>query len=787
MEMETTQTEPQIAVPNQASINWLNVLRKRYWLLVIGLSVGIVGGMLHYYSSPIVYQSQMEVLVGERSTELTRTGTASSSDVEGSTAKSSLLATHIRLLTSTLLLTEAHKQINPDAHAMVFCLLPDPNAFVSRVRSGLSVVRGGDKNLEASTIRLIMRDSNPKIAKESLDLIYLAYREHVSGRSQDTGAEAIKILTKAQEQHETELRQAETEYQEFVRSAQVLLVGDEIFSRDHNHLRSLETELASTDTSIHDLQQRLAQVEHYLATPPDEANKLDHLLVMHKDSERLQLFLQAAGSIDGSTQKSMEQQVVEEEYKKLISLSLRAEVLAKEFGPDHPVLQTVQEQIAVAKNFIRDQRSDEVEPLSPSLSPQEMVTAYRSLLLSDLEQLTLRKDEIDAELPDLSAKVKELEGVRLQFSSLQGKMERASERYEDVSHRLQELNLTASTLGVSTDVLEPAFLPQFPIEPNLFRMLMMGIGLGSMVGIGLAYLAETLDQTFRDPDDLQQTLRAPLLAHIPRFRLTTQSKSLAQQLKVSPMLRAMIAPRSIESEIFRLLRTSVLQWIKREHGKVIAVTSAHPGDGKSTVIGNLAVSMAQAGQKVLLIDADMRRPKVATAFGIAESPGLTDCLDGDLDLDGAVVQSCQDRLSLLPSGSPHAQPAELLESFRFQALLDQCREKFDVILLDSPPLLAVADPVILSQVTDGMVLAVRVQKNGRQSVERARAMIDEEHTRIIGVVVNGVSSQDQQFGYGYRGKSYTYGYVHKYQRRYASPASSPVTTSNSELPAATKI
>ncbi len=669
-----------------------------------------------------------------------------------------------------MLLNHAYSYANPDAHPTVLGLIPNSDAFVGRVRTGLAVTRGGDKMLEASTIRLTMRDSDPGITKEALDLVYTAYREHVSGRTQNTGAEAIKILTKAQEQHESEVRQAENEYQEYVRASQVLLVGDEMYSRDHEHLRSLETELASTNTSIHETQQRLTQTEQYLANASSDRKNLDHLLLMHKDTERLQLFMQAAGVSDAESQKSMEQQVVEEEYKKLISLSLRAKVLAKEFGPDHPVLQTIKEQISVAESFIGDNQQEGTLPLAPTLSPQEMVTAYRSLLTSDLQQLAERKDEIEAELPALSAKVKELEGVRLQVASLQGKMDRARSRYEDVSRRLQELNLTASTLGVSTDILEPALTPQAPIEPNLMRTLMMGIGIGAMVGMGLAYLAETLDQTFRDPNDLQRTLRAPLLAHIPRFRLTAKDKEAAQQRKVSPVLRALLSPRSMEAEIFRLLRTSILQWIKRERAKVIAVTSAHPGDGKSTLVANLAASLAQAGQRVLLIDADMRRPKVATTFGVAESPGLTDCLEGDLELDAAVVSSSQERLSLLPSGTANSAPAELLESFRFQSLLDQCREKFDVILLDSPPLLAVADPVILSQVADGMLLAVRVQKNGRQSVERARAMIDEEQAKVVGIVVNGVSSQDKQFGYGYRGKNYSYGYVREYQRKYAAPA-----------------
>ena len=216
------------------------------------------------------------------------------------------------------------------------------------------------------------------------------------------------------------------------------------------------------------------------------------------------------------------------------------------------------------------------------------------------------------------------------------------------------------------------------------------------------------------------------------------------------------------------MRTSVLFMNKRQSKQVFMLTSPSPSDGKSTTIANLAVSMAQTGKRVLLVDADLRRPTVAKTFGIERSPGLTDFLLDELPLAKCICQCEQTNLSILASGSRTSEPSELLESERLADMIDEARREFDVIFIDTPPVLAVADPAIVALNVDSCLLAIRVEKNNRTLVERSAEVLREQSTPIDGVIVNSADSLGGGYGYAsynYYGKK-EYGYVSSYRRYY---------------------
>ena len=216
---------------------------------------------------------------------------------------------------------------------------------------------------------------------------------------------------------------------------------------------------------------------------------------------------------------------------------------------------------------------------------------------------------------------------------------------------------------------------------------------------------------------------------------------------------------SREAESFRGLRTALYFSTQGEGHKVVQVTSPDPGDGKTTLVANLGVSIAQSGKRILLIDADCRRPRQHRIFNVDASVGLVSVLKGEAELSDAVQETEVVGLSVLPSGPHQHNPAELLTSPEFQDLVELLREQYDFVLLDTPPILVVTDPSVVAPRVDGVLITIRVRKNGRPSAMRAADALNTLGAKILGVVVNGVGGRPGygQYGHDHYGSSYGYG------------------------------
>jgi capsular exopolysaccharide synthesis family protein len=206
-------------------------------------------------------------------------------------------------------------------------------------------------------------------------------------------------------------------------------------------------------------------------------------------------------------------------------------------------------------------------------------------------------------------------------------------------------------------------------------------------------------------------------------------------------------PGSIEAEAYRSVRTAFNVCVNSSQ-KVIQVTSPEPGDGKSTLISNLAIAIAQSGRRVLLVDSDLRKPTLHRMFGLRQSIGVTDVVNGEVDLLTAAQPTLVGQLSVLTSGEVPGRPAELLASQDYTRLLSVAEQEFDCVLVDTPPLLVVSDPCIVSPKTHGLILVLRLQKNSRAAAQRATELIETNHIQVLGVVVNG--SEEARDGYEYR-------------------------------------
>jgi capsular exopolysaccharide synthesis family protein len=310
---------------------------------------------------------------------------------------------------------------------------------------------------------------------------------------------------------------------------------------------------------------------------------------------------------------------------------------------------------------------------------------------------------------------------------------------------IQRLETTTSgAVPVKVSITTPAAVPTSPDSPNTKLNLALGAFLGLGLGISIALLRHTLDTTVKDGSELVDATGSTMLGVI----------TFDPQAKGNPLVA--LDPSSVRSEAFRSIRTN-LQYVDVDQPpRSVVVTSSVPDEGKTTTACNLAITLAQAGSRVLLVEADLRRPRVADYLGLDGGMGLTDVLIGQRSFDDVVVPWNRGLLDVLPSGPIPPNPSELLGSQQMGALLTDLATRYDVILLDAPPLLPVTDAAILTSLADGAIVIARHGVTKREQVEHAAEALRQVSGRLLGVVMNFVPAKSgRRSGYGY---GYGYGY-----------------------------
>ena len=302
-------------------------------------------------------------------------------------------------------------------------------------------------------------------------------------------------------------------------------------------------------------------------------------------------------------------------------------------------------------------------------------------------------------------------------------------------------------------MIDPPQVPVSPIAPNRPRTILIGFAVSLLAGVGLALFLEYLDNTVKTVEDVSRYAQLPALSVIPAIKGRraralsaggngkkktssglTVTKGNGLNLEQLPLLDA----RSSVAEAYRVLRTSVLLSSADKPPKTILVTSGQPGEGKTTTVINTAISLAQLGASVLIIDCDLRKPSVHKILGVDHVVGLSTYLARRAEIDDVIQKLPIPNLSVLASGRIPPNPAELISSSRMKEMLGLLSERYDHILIDSPPLLKVTDPVILSTLVDGVMLVVHGGKSTREVVRRTRQELSSAGAKIFGVVLNNV-------------------------------------------------
>ncbi len=318
---------------------------------------------------------------------------------------------------------------------------------------------------------------------------------------------------------------------------------------------------------------------------------------------------------------------------------------------------------------------------------------------------------------------------------------------------------TAGSVPVKASIVRPATVPASPDSPNTKLNLALGAFLGLGLGVSIALLRHTLDTTVKTRDNVVEATGGALLGII----------NFDPDAKIHPLVA--LDQSSRRSEAFRGIRTN-LRYLDADIPKVVVITSSVPNEGKTTTASNLAITLAQAGSRVLLIEADLRKPRVADYLGVDGGVGLTDALVGLRTATDVIVSWKRGLLDVLPSGPIPPNPSELLGSPQMTALLEGFASTYDVVILDAPPLLPVTDAAVLANLSDGAILVTRHGRTRRDQLAQSAEALHQVNARILGTIINFVPAP-KKTGYGY---GYAYGYGYRDEYGDASPARGRLST-----------
>lgn len=368
-----------------------------------------------------------------------------------------------------------------------------------------------------------------------------------------------------------------------------------------------------------------------------------------------------------------------------------------------------------------------------------------------LQALQSRLGSLDKSIANLrleTEKYPKLEAEQTRLSSTMGTMQHT---FDNLQSEFQLARISESVDAGRVQSIDEATLPTFAVSPNRKRAITYSALLGLLLGLALAFALDRLDDSVKSPDELRDQLELPMLGLIPAIRAERGSSRSADSTAGRLITHA--DPRSPVAEAYRSMRTNLAFARAQQSPQAIVVASPGPSDGKSTTVANLAITFAQQGQRTVLIDADLRRAVLDKAFGLPRSPGLTEVIIGEASLDDAIHETAVANLSMISSGRFPPNPAELLGSTRMQEILQEAKARFDVVLLDSPPLLAVTDGAVLATMVDGVVLVIRTERTKREAVRRALGHVRSVRGRLLGAVLNDVDMRSGAY-YGSYGHYY---------------------------------
>ncbi len=431
----------------------------------------------------------------------------------------------------------------------------------------------------------------------------------------------------------------------------------------------------------------------------------------------------------------MHSELIRQLKKEYSTLSAEVEKLSQRYGKNYPAMKRAIAQ----KNELKTRIVEETVKIINSIE-----TKYKMALSKEKNLSKALEDQKEVAL--------ELNRKAIAYGSLRRDTEGERAMYDILLKRLKEADITGDLQTSNISIVGPATAPITPIKPRKKMNILLGMIVGLGMGIALVFFLEYLDNTIKSPEDIEAYLKIPLLGVLSHVNVQSKGKSATSELIVHEM------PKSVFAEAVRNIRTSVMFSIIDTSRKLIMVTSATQGEGKTFVASNLAAVIASTGKKTLLVDTDLRKPRVNKVFSVEKNPGLCNHLLGEIELESIIKSTQVPNLSIVTCGNIPPNPSEIMHSAVMEKFCNAIRERFDMVIFDTPPAMTVTDAIILSSIVDGVIITIKSGSTVKDTAKRCVSQITTNKGEMLGAVVNEVDITRGGYYYHYYAHYYKYGY-----------------------------
>jgi len=756
---------PTLAQGTPASPDLVKILLRWKWLPILGSAIGATLGYLYWVQIAPTYRATAQVQVVAPPKEIPISTFDNKND--GRSRGDELV-----IVRSSAVLRQAVDigQLTQNQKGMLAGRSADD--IVKMLRnpySKMMEVRLGSKDVNSDIVDINITTDKAELSVEIVQAIVIGYEHHMNEKVKSYSKEAIDVLTRFSDTYNKNKDAAKSVLDELQKNKDkeldLIWVDGKPRSPASDKIVKCMDAISEIDVKMKNIDAVIQQIEK----GRDANRPLEELLRMALNSTYDSGFKQGEGNDvyrERDIARNMQAQIEQFESDRVIPFRSELDRLRdQDLGDSHPSVisaktrsDRLEEELARRKAELkRVEMAFEKEngtSRKESFSVESRLTVAYGALKETLSKLQFESNEFRKEAAELREKASIHQGLISNYAINLADLEASKAVADQIGESLRKLELGSDFAGKSITRLEFPTSASFA-GPYWTRYLGIGALLGFVAFSGLAYLLEIADRSYRNPDEIAGDLGMPIIGHLP---LAALSRSDRIDEKVDSSIVTLHKNRSSLAEAFRGIRTAVFFGCQQGNIKVIQVTSPVPGDGKSTVAGNLAVSIAQSGRRVCLVDCDFRRPRVAKIFGLKEEVGLVQVIGGKVELEDAIQQTSIENLFSVTCGRRPGNPSELLSSERFADSLTSLREQFDFVIVDTPPMLVVSDPANVAGLVDAVLLTVRLRRNLKPIATRAAQMLHSINANMLGVVVNGIGVGGNSYGYGgYRYDNYSGG------------------------------
>ncbi len=732
----------QVAEEQDAGLDVWGFLRRRKSFIVVLAMLGAGIGYMMFQRQVPIYRSAALVQVIHRNADRRMDILVSERDLKDAAFE----------ITSPSLIAPAYEKNQLSELTLLQGLAPiaayDRIAGMTQVKTGLN-----NTNVVEIAVQGARAEEIPQIA----NAIAEEYVNKQMENYKDARSELDTHLMRQREGLHTELKQKEDEYNKFRDRSGLMSDGK---NPHRERQQAILTQLATLSLEETSLKAELSTLEEALKEALNNRGSREAILmVIGKLSDNSATSAVATQRIDVAANSSRNME------ERMIPLLLEQRELEAKHGKDHPKVKAMERKIEFTRQllqkFVVQENDGATEPTTVA-PPTDFIAVYAQSLRQQMQTITRERIDLETQAAEAERLARALGNDENEDRTRRNEIARLTTLFDNASSNVSETKVNADMGGVKAQILTPA-RHGYLVYPSLSQFLSMGAFLGGFLGLVLGYLVEIADRSFRKPEDVIREFGVPIVGHIPFMKEERLKGKAANGMDRTAV--CVHQPRSRPAEAYRSVRTAICFSALGSTHRVIQVSSPAAGDGKSTLALNLSISLAMSGKRTILVESDFRRPKVHKLTAVENKHGIVDVLRGEAELTDAVQTTSVDSFFVLPCGSRPKDPAELLSRPEYEQLLEVLREKYDYVIIDTPPILAVTDPTSIAPRVDGVLLAMRLSRHTRDLGRRTLEQLRDVGATISGIVINGVEESDG-YGYGtyrysdyqYYYKNYDYGY-----------------------------